>query len=195
MNSRYLAIVAVILMGFVPQGSSQGYPGYGYPYITGPHSDRYQTISDWEDFANPEGDPLELGPLMQPLDPHHTAEYLEKLRGTGYVGYPFTALDLGGYWTFELTDQRTMKADMLLLQNGWVVFGKGTITQNGVTVTAACSGFIYQDALYLDLISVEDLSLYRCRLGLGRSYLYGGFYAFNAQGGTRTGTLTGRKAS
>jgi len=191
----YLAVLAAVLICLAPQGSSQGYPGYGYPYIWGPYADGFQASSDWEEIVNPERDPLELGPLLQPLDPHHTAEYLEKLRGMGYVGYPTSGVNLGGYWTFEFSDPYASKAEMLLLQNGWAVFGKGMIYQDGKASTATCSGFILQDSLYLDLTSVEDLSLYRCRLSLGRSYLYGGFYAFDAHGGALTGTLTGKKTS
>ena len=106
-----------------------------------------------------------LDPLMRPLDPEHTAEFLDKISGRKYFG-PFVPLqeDLRGNWKLDLLGGMPGKVDLLLVQNRDAVFGRGTLSLAGSTFAVSASGRTVKDVLYLDLVNVEELTLYRCTL-------------------------------
>jgi len=149
---------------------------------------------DQKVYIDPKSDPLGIDPLMRPLDPEHTWEYLEMISGGEYLGpYASSNEDLQGNWLLDILGGTSGKVDLQLLQNQNSVFGRGSLSLGGLTTTASASGTIVKDVLYLDLVSLEDLKLYRCALTISKDYLSGSYYAFDSYGGIRTGTVTGRK--
>ncbi|MDM7939105.1 MAG: hypothetical protein QUS07_02045 [Methanothrix sp.] len=149
---------------------------------------------DQKVYIDPKSDPLGIDPLMRPLDPEHTWEYLEMISGGEYLGpYASSNEDLQGNWLLDILGGTIGKVDLQLLQNQNSVFGRGSLSLGGLTTTASASGTIVKDVLYLDLVSLEDLKLYRCALTISKDYLSGSYYAFDSYGGIRTGTVTGRK--
>lgn len=150
---------------------------------------------DQKVYIDPQADPLGIDPLMRPLDPEHTWEYLKMIGGGGYLGpYASSNEDLQGNWQLDMLGGMIGKVDLQLLQNQNSVFGRGSLSLGGLTTTVSASGTIAMDVLYLDLLSLEDLQLYRCALTASKDYLSGSYYAFDAQGGIRTGTVTGRRS-
>ena len=141
-------------------------------------------------------DPLGLDPLMRPLDPEHTAEFLDKIRGREYLG-PFVpaAQDLRGNWNLDLLGGMPGKVDLLLVQNRDAVFGRGTLSLAGSSNALSASGQAVKDVLYLDLMNAEDLMLYRCTLTMSKDFLSGSFNVFDAQGQAWSGTIQGRRSS
>jgi hypothetical protein len=135
-------------------------------------------------------DPLSVDPLVRPLDPEHTTEYLQRL---GEIGALPPEADLAGRWSLELRDDRLRTLNLNLFQNGRVVFGRGDMTANGVTQIASASGLISQDVLYLDIVSLDDQMLYRCVLRPGVDTLTGSYYAFGPQGAVLSGTVSGSR--
>jgi hypothetical protein len=161
-----------------------------------PTDPRRTTSLDDGVYLDPAADPLSIDPLMRPLDPEHTWEYLDIVRDRGYADQyaSLSGKEASGNWRLELKDSSLRHIDLSLLQNREVVYGRGFATVGGVARTATASGEIYQDVLYLDVISVEDLMLYKCALTMVQDYLSGSYYAFDEQGRAWYGTATGRRS-
>lgn len=195
MFAKMLVAWAVIVLCLTVQAESK-YDPLGTDIYNIP-TDLRRTSSlddDQKIYIDPKSDPLGIDPLMRPLDPEHTWEYLEIISGGGYLGpYASSNEDLLGNWLLDLLGGTPGKVDLQLLQNQNSVFGRGSLSLSGLTTTVSASGTIAKDVLYLDLVSLEDLTLYRCALTTSKDYLSGSYYAFDAHGGVRTGTVTGRK--
>ena len=144
--------------------------------------------------ADSQYDPLSIDPLMRPLDPEHTWEYLD-MGGGGYVSpYAVPAADLRGNWNLDLRDGTMKQLTLTLLQNREVIFGRGILSLSGMNQTAFSSGETYRDVLYLDVLS-GDLVLYRCTLTVSEDHLSGSYYAFDSQGRVWSGIATGRRSA
>jgi hypothetical protein len=160
-----------------------------------PTDPRRTSSLDERVYLDPSADPLSIDPLMRPLDPEHTWEYLDIVRSRDYADqYELSGMEASGNWRLELRDSSLRHVDLSLLQNREVVYGRGFATVGGVTRTAIASGEIYRDVLYLDVVSVEDLILYKCALTLAQDFLSGSYYAFDEQGRVWYGTVTGRRS-
>lgn len=149
-------------------------------------------------YINPYVDPLGIDPLMRPLDPEHTAEYLDKISGREYLA-PFVPVqeDLRGNWKLDLLGGTPGVVELLLVQNKDAVFGRGTLSLAGSssTVAISASGGTVKDVLYLDLVDAEELTLYRCTLTISKDFLSGSFTAFDAQGRAWSGTAQGSRVA
>ena len=149
-------------------------------------------------YFDPYADPLGIDPLMRPLDPEHSAEYLDKISGREYLG-PFVPVqeDLRGNWKLNLLGGMPGKADLLLVQNRNAVFGRGTLSLAGSssTVAVSASGGTVKDVLYLDLVDAQGLMLYRCTLTISKDFLSGSVTAFDAQGRVWSGTAQGSRSA
>jgi hypothetical protein len=88
-----------------------------------------------------------------------------------------------------MTLQGAAQADLMLLQDRNVILGRGTLASGGSTLTATASGQISVDVLYLDLVSLEDLKLYRLTLTMGQDSLSGSYNAFDGLGRTWSGSV------
>ena len=141
-------------------------------------------------------DPLGIDPLMRPLDTEHTAEYLNKISGREYLG-PFVPVqeDLRGNWKLDLLGGMPGKAELQLVQNRDAVFGRGTLSLAGSTIAVSASGGTVKDVLYLDLVDVQELMLYRCTLTISKDFLSGSVTAFDAQGRVWSGTAQGSRSA
>lgn len=145
-------------------------------------------------YLDPYADPLGIDPLMRPLDPEHTWEYLDSISGKKYiVPYASPAIDLKGNWKLDLLGGTTGKADLILLQSQNVIYGRGTLSSGGSAFMLSASGMAAKDVLCLDLVSLEDLTLYKFRLTMSQDYLSGSYYAFDALGRISSGTAKGSR--
>ena len=159
-------------------------------YLTENQDPRRATSLDRYVIIDPRLDPLSVDPLVRPLDPEHTAEYLQRLNEIGALP---PEDDLAGRWSLELRDSLVRTLDLNLLQNGRVVFGRGDMMAGGVSQPASASGLISQDVLYLDAVSLDDQMLYRCVLRPGVNSLSGSYYAFGPEGAVWSGTVRGSR--
>jgi hypothetical protein len=189
------ALIAVI--GMTLQGAAQADP-LGTGYTIPVDLRRTSSLGDTKPivFFDPQADPLGIDPLMRPLDPEHTWEYLDKISGRAYLS-PYIApeMDVRGKWTLRLTGGLPGQADLMLLQDRNVILGRGTLASGGSTFTTTASGQISVDVFYLDLISPEDLKLYRLTLTIGQDSLSGSYNTFDGLGRVWSGTASGSRSA
>ncbi len=75
------------------------------------------------------------------------------------------------------------------------VFGRCSISLAGSISSLSARGWTTKDKLYLDLVDVEAMILYRCSLTMSKDFLSGSYNAYDAQGRSWYGTLQdGRRA-
>ncbi|MEI6102689.1 MAG: hypothetical protein WCP70_01970 [Methanothrix sp.] len=195
MFAKMLVAWAALVMFLTAQSQAQ-YDPLGSDIFTLPEDmKRTGSLDTLNDFDS-KADPLGLDPLMGPLDPEHTAEFLDKIRGREYLG-PFlpTAQDLRGNWNLNLLGGMPGKVDLLLVQNRDAVFGRGTLSLGGSSNALSASGQAVKDVLYLDLMNAEELMLYRCTLTMSKDFLSGSFNVFDAQGQAWSGTIQGSRSA
>lgn len=145
-------------------------------------------------YIDPYADPLSIDPLMRPIDPQHSAEYLDKISGREYMG-PFDPItqDLRGNWRLSLYGSMSGTIDLLLVQNKDAVFGRGVLTSAGTAKELSASGWTAKDVIYLDLVDMQNMILFRCTLTMNKDFLSGSFNAYDAQGAAWSGTMQGSR--
>ncbi len=196
MFAKMLLAWATIVLALVVQGQAQ-YDPLGSDIFTLPDDMRRTSSLDAQKiYIDPNADPLGIDPLMRPLDPEHTAEFLDKIGGRTYLG-PFVpvAQDLRGNWNLFLMGGMPGKVELQLVQNRDAVFGRGTLSLAGPTNAVSASGQAVKDVLYLDLINAEQMMLYRCTLTMSKDFLSGSFNVFDAQGQAWSGTIQGSRSA
>jgi len=194
MYAKMLMAWVAIVICLSAQGLSQ-YDPLGSDIFTLPDDMRRTSSLDTPMvYIDPNADPLGIDPLMRPLDPEHTAEFLDKISGRSYLG-PFVpvAEDLRGNWKLNLLGGMPGKADLLLVQNRDAVFGRGILSLAGSTNAVYASGQAVKDVLYLDLVNGEELTLYRCTLTMSKDFLSGSFNAYDYSGQAWSGTIQGSR--
>ncbi|NPV62328.1 MAG: hypothetical protein HPY61_06815 [Methanotrichaceae archaeon] len=194
MIAKLLLIWGVAALSLTMLAQSQ-YDPLADEYVIPSDSRRVTSLDDGKVYLDPATDPLSIAPLTRPLDTEHTWEYLEKVRSWNYnsPGAAAAGQGLAGTWRFELTDSTLRHLNLQLLQNQDVVYGRGTATVGGVTQSATASGTVYNGVLYLDVVSPENLMLYKCSFALTEDYLSGNYFAFDEMGRSWNGTATGRR--
>jgi len=195
MSVKMLVAWAALVMVLTVQSQAQ-YDPLGSDIFTLPDDMRRTNSLDALKYFDSKADPLGIDPLMRPLDPEHTAEFLDKIRGREYLG-PFVpaAQDLRGNWNLDLLGGMPGKVDLLLVQNRDAVFGRGTLSLAGSSKAIFASGQAVKDVLYLDLMNAEELMLYRCTLTMSKDFLSGSFNVFDAQGQAWSGTIQGSRSA
>jgi hypothetical protein len=110
---------------------------------------------------------------------------------------PAEVPSISGTWYLELVDNTSRNATLILLQSSsGAVYGKGTISQGTDTFTAAASGSIAGDALSLDLVPLEKLSLYKIALTVGADSATGSYDLYSPDSvASVTGTANAMKIS
>jgi len=193
MSVKMLVAWAALVMVLTVQSQAQ-YDPLGSDIFTLPEDMRRTSSLDTLKYFDSNADPLGLDPLMRPLDPEHTAEFLDKIRGLKYIA-PFVpvAEDLRGNWRLDLLGGMPGIVEMQLVQNRDAVFGRGTLSLTGSINALSASGQAVKDVLYLDLVNTEELTLYRCTLTVNQGRLSGSFNAFDAQGRVWSGTAQGSR--
>jgi len=196
MFAKMLIAWAAIVMCLSVQGQSQ-YDPLGSDIFTLPDDMRRTSSLDTQIvYIDPNKDPLSIDPLMRPLDPEHTTEYLSAISGRQYLG-PFVPVqeDLRGNWNLDMMGGMPGKVELLLVQNRDAVFGRGIISLAGSTNAVSASGQAVKDVLYLDIVNAQELTLYRCTLTMSKDFLSGSFNAFDAQGRAWSGTIQGGRSA
>ncbi len=198
MSAKMLLAWAALVICLTVQGQAQ-YDPLASDIFTLPDDMRRTSSLDTQIvYFDPYADPLSIDPLMRPLDPEHTAEYLDKISGREYLG-PFVPIqeDLRGNWKLDLMGGVPGKVELLLVQNRDAVFGRGALSLAGSSsaVAISASGGTVKDVLYLDLVNAEELMLYRCTLTISKDFLSGSFTALDAQGRVWSGTAQGSRSA
>jgi hypothetical protein len=196
MFAKMLVAWAAIIICLSVQGRSQ-YDPLGSDIFTLPDDMRQTSRLDTQKlYYDPNADPLGIDPLMRPLDPEHTTEFLNKISGRSYMG-PFVpvAEDLRGNWNLNILGGMPGKVELLLVQNRDAVFGRGTLSLAGSINAISASGQAVKDVLYLDLINGEEMMLYRCTLTMSKDFLSGSFNAYDASGQAWSGTIQGSRSA
>ncbi len=196
MFAKMLLTWGLLVLCLTVQGESQ-YDPLGTDIFTIPTDLRRTSSLDDNDervYLDPMADPLSIDPLLRPLDPEHTWDYLDRVSGRPYVDpYAHPETDLRGNWKLELKDSALRHLDLTLTQNREVIFGRGIFSIGGINQAAFSNGQTFKDVLHLDVLS-EDLILYRCTLTVSKDCLSGSYYAFDVQGRVWTGMVTGRRS-
>ena len=87
MSVKMLVAWTALVMVLTVQSQAQ-YDPLGSDIFTLPDDMRRTNSLDALKYFDSKADPLGIDPLMRPLDPEHTAEFLDKIRGREYLG-PF----------------------------------------------------------------------------------------------------------
>jgi hypothetical protein len=99
-----------------------------------------------------------------------------------------------GTWTFEIASGKPIYANITLVQSEDAVFGKGKIMDENDTKTAVASGSIKGDVLNLDLVSLEDLRLYRLSMTVSGNSVTGSNTAYSPSESPSTGPAKGLRS-
>ncbi len=145
-------------------------------------------------YIDPYADPLSIEPLIRPIDPQHSSEYLDRISGREYTG-PFAPItqDLRGNWRLSMYGSMPGTVDLMLVQNSDAVFGRGILASAGTTKDLSASGWTAKDVLYLDLVDLQNMIMYRCTLTMSGNNTSGSFSAYDALGGNWSGTMQGSR--
>ena len=98
---------------------------------------------------------------------------------------------VAGTWSLEIAAGTPIYANITLVQSEDAVFGKGKIMDENDTQTAVASGSIKGDMLNLDLVSLEDLRLYRLSMTVSGNSVTGSNTAFSPSESPSTGPAKG----
>ena len=147
MSVKMLVAWAALVMVLTAQSQAQ-YDPLGSDIFTLPDDMRRTNSLDALKYFDSRADPLGLDPLMRPLDPEHTAEFLDKISGREYLG-PFVpaAQDLRGNWNLNLLGGMPGKVDLLLVQNRDAVFGRGTLSLAGSSNVFDAQGQVWSGTI------------------------------------------------
>ncbi len=194
MFAKILVALAALVMCLTLQAQAQYDPLASDIFTLPDDMGRTGSMDAQRIYIDPIVDPLGIDPLMRPLDPEHTAEYLNKISGREYLG-PFVPVqeDLRGNWRLDLLGGAPGMVELQLVQNRDAVFGRGTLSLPGSTKAVSASGRTVKDVLYLDLVNADDLTLYRFTLTMSKDFLSGSFTAYDAQGRIWSGTAQGNR--
>lgn len=98
---------------------------------------------------------------------------------------------VAGTWSLEIAAGTPVYANITLVQSEDAVFGKGKIMDGNDTQTAVASGSIKGDMLNLDLLSLENLRLYRLSMTVSGGSVTGSNTAFSSSESPSTGPARG----
>jgi hypothetical protein len=191
-----LAVWAVVFLAMISPGHAQYDPLASDIFTLPGEKGSKGSLSSQKVHTDTNADPLSIDALMQPLDPEHSTEYLNKISGRTYLG-PFvpSAQDLKGNWHLLLQGGVPGEVQLLLVQNRDAVFGRGNLYLAGSASSVSASGQTVKDVFYLDLIDAGNLVLYRCTLTMRKDFLSGSFAAFDARGQAWSGTIQGGRSA
>lgn len=102
---------------------------------------------------------------------------------------------VAGTWSLEIAAGSTpIYSNITLVQSEDAVFGKGKIMGENDTQTAIASGSIKGNLLNLDLVSLEDLRLYRFAMTVSGNSMTGSNTAFSLNESPSTGPARGLRS-
>jgi hypothetical protein len=98
---------------------------------------------------------------------------------------------IAGVWNFEIAAGKPIYANITLVQSTDAIYGKGKIMDENSTKAAVASGSINGDVLNLDLVSTDDLRLYRLTLTVSGSSATGNNTGYALNESSSTGQARG----
>lgn len=101
-------------------------------------------------------------------------------------------VDVAGNWSFELTDNLKGDLDLTLFQIGSFVFGYGQIAINNSNLVATASGIIDGNELDLDVVTLEDVKLYKLNLTVATRSISGSYVVYSTEAGSWPGAAVGK---
>lgn len=104
-----------------------------------------------------------------------------------------TTESITGGMDLTLTDSASRSVSITLIQSGDVVFGRGSMTSGGVTQDVAATGSLSGGKLNLDMLSMNDVILFKAIMDISGKSLSGSYSAFSS-GSPWTGTVVGSLA-
>ncbi len=102
--------------------------------------------------------------------------------------------NIAGSLSLVLTDSTIRSVTIALTQSGDIVFGKGSMIAGGVTGDVAATGSVSGGKLDMDLLSMNDVFLYKLAIDISGKSLSGSYRAFGSSSAPWTGTITGTLA-
>jgi len=113
-------------------------------------------------------------------------------KNTKFPQSPSSPSNVAGSISLVLTDSTIKSVTIVLTQSGDVVFGKGSMISGGVTQDVAATGSVSGSNLDLDLLSMNDVNLYKLSIDISGKSLSGSYRAFGSGLRPLMGTVTGR---
>jgi hypothetical protein len=101
---------------------------------------------------------------------------------------------VAGTWSLEIDAGTPIYANITLIQSEDAVFGKGKIMDGNDTQTAVASGSIEGNMLNLDLVSPDNLRLYRLSMTVSGNSVTGSNTAFSPSESPSTGPAKGLRS-
>lgn len=99
--------------------------------------------------------------------------------------------NIAGSMSLVLTDSTNRAVTFVLAQSGDVVFGKGSMTSGGATQDVSATGTVSGNKLNIDLLSLNDVNLYKLSMDINGKSLSGSYRVFASGQTPLTGTITG----
>lgn len=96
-----------------------------------------------------------------------------------------------GRLSLTLTDNEVRSANLILSQSGDVIFGRGYIVTGNTTQDVSAAGSVTGSEINLDLLTMNDITLFRLDLNLSGSTLAGDYTAYSATSAPWTGRAEG----
>jgi hypothetical protein len=106
-----------------------------------------------------------------------------------------TPASVEGGWSFDLVDSTQRAASLTLFQSGDAIYGTGNLRLDAnTTLMATASGTLTGDKLFIDLVTLERLNLYRLALTMSADTADGSYTAFSPSAPPSTGTANGLRS-
>lgn len=102
-----------------------------------------------------------------------------------------TPVSVAGRLSLTLTDNQVRSANLILSQSGDVIFGRGYMVTGNTTQDVSATGSVTGSAVDLDLLTMNDITLFRLDLNLSGSALAGDYTAYSATSAPWTGRAEG----
>lgn len=103
----------------------------------------------------------------------------------------YSPASVAGKWSLVLTDSIERSANLMLAQADDAIFGRGIMVYGDVTQEVAATGSVSGNKIRLDLLSLNDMNLYRLDMDLSGNLLSGEYAAYSASGNAWSGVAEG----
>lgn len=140
-----------------------------------------------------QSDIFNTNPHSGAIGSSNKATVMISAKNTKLPGSKSTTDSIAGSIDLTLTDSLSRSVDITLIQSGDVVFGRGSMTSGGMTQDVAATGSLSGGKLNLDLLSMNDVVLFKASMDISGKSLSGSYSAFSSDS-TWTGTVAGSLA-
>ncbi len=98
---------------------------------------------------------------------------------------------VAGRLSLILTDNQVRSANLILSQSGDAIFGRGYMIAGNTTQDVSATGSVTGSEVNLDLLTMNDITLFRLDLNISGSALAGDYTAYSATSAPWTGRAEG----